>query len=414
MNKRLPLTPIILILLTCIIEIVIILSRTRETWIGVWPQATIVAQLPLSITAPIWASYLAQITSRNRLIAFTHASNSHRPTIIHLTRLLKVMVMSIIPLLSGLLYVSFSNMPTHGDGFIWWSYVCLALCEILGTLSIALLIGTLASGWFAPVVTLFISYLWLVVSWDFSGSTISLVSGYPSTTINPIKLITLTFLVFAMCGIALTVATLLPLRQKAWITKTKFNVGISFSLICLVVASIAFSLSGTMQQRRPAPSQSACTNTTITICVWPENRHRLPELTNLAENIANLTTYGFQVPSNMTERGLKPQATNSIPFSIKGGSTWFFTEDWADKILDQSTKICAKIPDKKFDQYFIAYNSLRMWLTYHIQDGKKSPLQGGPPGIDAEKIRKISLSPQKEQHQWVKTQLQVLHDVSGC
>ncbi|MFP7706561.1 hypothetical protein ACLHIJ_01235 [Trueperella sp. LYQ141] len=404
------------VLVTVILEVVILAIRDAESWVGIWPRMAVICQIPLVYIGPIWAVFAAFYAVRTQENSFFAVSAALRPWRMHIVRIVRCFCYSVVPYLVGWMYILAVSWNRFGTGGIWWSYVLLALLELLGSVTIGYGCGIWIGGWFAQAIAFFLSYLWLTVSWDFSGAIVNQTYGYPDTDVNRYKIAALALFVAVVLLSACLTAYVKVLVACRWKSFSLLVVGASGCVLAIIAATFGVWLPGDYLTLRTDPQAMQCSHTHPQICVWQENSQKMPELLSYSAQLATLKQeFGFAIPDVISEQGLPTATGEALIFSIRGGTMWFTTHEWAFGIVDASfTNRCPASSEQAFAEQTQAYHELVSWMDFRMHGGQPSPVHGGHPDVDPQAMRRMSLAPLTEQHQWVSQHLAKLGDANGC
>lgn len=395
---------------TIILEFFLISLQVPETWLGVWPATTVVATLPIILSGAVWAGFTALERSVERPDALIELFSARSAILAHGQRVLRLWLTSLIPVFIGLAYASFRTLGQAGAGFIWWSYLVLAAINLLFCVSLGYLVGSVFAGWFSPLTASLVALIYLGAKWDLT-SYVTTSYGYPDVTLNRVRVAILAGIATALFLLAITLPTTLAMRASRWAQPAQYAVPIGLGLV-IAVAIVALHYSGPLQAGRQPPA-ATCHTGEVRVCLWPENSAWMDEVLALAERAQELSSYGLAMPTSLVESGLDELGPGDTEFSIKGGTTWFITGDWARAASYGLAEYCSDMSDEQMDSVSTSADELAAWIDNRLHPGARSPVQGGPLANPEEVWHFANNADEESQREWVHDRLATIEELSA-
>lgn len=349
------------------VDLLVLFGRSRY-WIGVWPEASVAAQVVTLFLGPVLAgvsAWQAGRSSRAGMPEFLVAAA--RPGWqIEAARLTATLTLGFLAYGVGCLTAAAVSLGDAGPGFLWPSYLLLGA----STLIIFASVGHLAGRWwpsagFTPVVCAlgcFISMLTLPFKFN-------VLAGPPDTHVNPLPVA-----LRLLCALALAVlaVTAPPLRRRAERRTPRRNLprhvrGIAVgAVVCSLTALAAVPAAGELRVERPAsataPLCDRADEGAPRVCVWPEHRKYLPELTHMARHLERTGLPWVKVPSVFHEFGLRRTDLGDRGFDIAEGQVRTAAIAMADQVFTASFGQCRPPPDER--RAWQSVDNIHLWLEY--------------------------------------------------
>ena len=332
---------------------------------------------------------------------------------------------------AGALCATIVNLASGAPaGFLWPSYVLVALACLTECIAVGLLLGRLGGpAWFAPVITVMLLFLRLVITLPGSGEAMRFhftrlfLSGRASAVLSPIGVA----LAVLEAGLVVVLAWSVPdliahtraIRARTaypWSRTHRRTVAVG-SLGCVVAGALVLTSPRLTQERRP-PKEPVCTSTEFRICVWPDEAARLPGLTRIAERVPEQAqALGVPVPDRISSNGLEDTRSlepGSSNFVIESDSTWF-AADSAAGLLTASVVSAQCYPHDESGRqaYFKAARELSMLLELRLQAADWPQGMGDNSGVDRAEIARIGKAAEEEQQTWIDERLATMHSLAA-
>ncbi|MEU7021181.1 ABC transporter permease [Streptomyces sp. NPDC046203] len=349
------------------VDLAVLFGRSQY-WIGVWPEASVAAQIVTLFLGPVLAgvsAWQAGRSSRSGMPEFLLAAA--RPGWrIEAERLAATLTLGFLAYGIGCLTAAAVSFKDAGPGFLWPSYLLLGAA----TLTIFASVGHLAGRWwpspgFTPVVCAlgcFISMLGLPFKFN-------VLAGPPDTHVSLPPLVVRLLLALALATLAVTAPPRtskadreMPRRELPRHTRV---VAIG-SVLCSLFALAAALFAGELRVERPAsatePLCDRADESAPQVCVWPEHRKYLPLLTEMAQRLDRPGQPWVKTPSEFYEVGLRRGQWGDRGFDIAEGHVRTAAIAMADQVFTTSLGRC--VPPLKERRAWQAIDNIHLWLEY--------------------------------------------------
>ncbi|MEE1751835.1 ABC transporter permease [Streptomyces sp. SP18CS02] len=404
------------------VDLAVLFGRSQY-WIGVWPEASVAAQIVTLFLGPMLAgvsAWQAGRSSRAGMPDFLLAAA--RPGWrIEAVRLGATLTLGFLAYGIGCLTAAAVSLGDAGPGFLWPSYLLLGAA----TLVIFASVGHLAGRWwpspgFTPVVCAlgcFISMLSLPFEFD-------VLAGPPDTHLRPLPVAVRLLLALALAVLAVTAP---PLPQKAGrqMPRRKFPRHTSavaiVSAVSSFVALAAVPAAGELRGERPAsatePLCDRADEHAPRVCVWPEHRKYLPELTRMAQRLDGPALPRAMGPYEFYEFGLRRTAWGDRGFDITEGHVRTAAIAMADQVFTTAFGRCRPPQDER--RAWHAIDNIHLWLEYQAMGQDPAAADKGLhiEGVSAaqrEATEAARMTP-AEQQKWIAQERgHLLRDPSWC
>ncbi|MFJ7273505.1 ABC transporter permease [Kitasatospora sp. NPDC098663] len=386
-----------------------------QWWIGVWPQASVAAQLPSLYFGPALAASATWTAGRARRAGITEQLGaSARPAWqLELAQLAATLSYGTLVYLVGAVSAAVVSISDAGSGFLWPGYLLLGFGVMVGCAGLGHLVGRWsASPYAASAVCGLGCFLFLAWIGKPSALDLLMLSGDPFVKVAVSPLLVRLALGCGLAAIAVLVAR--PgarLRGRVGWRATATRRFASLGAVAVfVLAAVAVGPAGPIRIQRAA-AEPLCSETAPRVCLWPEDRKYLPEVTAMAGRMSKLPTGMFTVPGDYYEQGLRSGQVND--FYILEGSLWDPAISMGSAIVQHEVPpLCPKVDTKLVEQIGLASGELSMWLAVRIYGGgRPASMHGGPPNVDMEAVARLATQPEETQIAWVQQRLQTLHSV---
>lgn len=404
------------------VDLLVLFGRSRY-WIGVWPEASVAAQIVTLFLGPVLAgvsAWQAGRSSRAAMPEFLLAAA--RPGWqIEAVRLAATLTLGFLAYGIGCLTAAAVSLGDAGPGFLWPSYLLLGA----STLIIFASVGHLAGRWwpsagFTPIVCAlgcFISMLALPFKFN-------VLAGPPDTHMNPLPVA-----LRLLCALALAVlaVTAPPLKRKAERQtprrKSPRHVrGIAVGAVVVALTALAStSAAGELRVERPSsattPLCDRADESAPRVCVWPEHRKYLPELTRMAQRLDHTQQSWIKTPAVFYEFGLRRTDLGDRGFDIAEGHVRTAAIAMSDQVFTESFGDCSPPEDER--RAWQSMDNIALWLEYQAvgQDPAAADKGLHMEGVDTaqREATKAARMPSGEQQKWVEQERrQVLRESSWC
>ncbi|MEV0126106.1 ABC transporter permease [Streptomyces sp. NPDC050703] len=404
------------------VDLLVLFGRSRY-WIGVWPEASVAAQIVTLFLGPVLAGISAWQAGRSSRAGMPEfLLGAARPGWrIEAVRLAATLTLGFLAYGIGCLTAAAVSLSDAGPGFLWPSYLLLGA----STLIIFASVGHLAGRWwpsaaFTPIVCAlgcFISMLALPFKFN-------VLAGPPDTHLSPLPVA-----LRLLCALALAVlaVTAPPMRRKAERQTPHRKLprhvrGIAAgSVVCSFFALAAAPAVGELRVERPAsattPLCDRANDSAPRVCVWPEHRKYLPELTRMAQHLDQAPQRWIKVPAEFHEFGLQRTDLGDAGFHIAEGHVRTAAIAMADQVFTASFGRCRPPRDER--QAWQSMDNIHLWLEYQAvgQDPAVADKGLHLEGVSTaqREATKAARMPSPEQQTWVaQERSHVLRESSWC
>ncbi|KUN16244.1 hypothetical protein AQJ11_40360 [Streptomyces corchorusii] len=404
------------------VDLLVLFGRSRY-WVGVWPEASVAAQVTTLFLGPVLAGVSAWQAGRASRAGMPESLlAAPRPGWrIEAARLSATLTLGFLAYAVGGLTAAAVSFADAGPGFLWPSYLLLGA----STLTVFASVGHLAGRWwpsaaFTPVVCslgCFISMLALPFKFN-------VLAGPPDTHLRPLPVAVRLLWALALAVLAVTAP---PFRRSAerqmprWGTPARIRGVAVVSAATSFLALAAVPASGELREERPssaiAPLCDRADHNAPRVCVWPEHRKYLPELTRMAQRLNQPVQPWMKAPDEFHEFGLRRTKWGDRGFDITEGHVRTAAIAMADQVFTESFGLCQ--PPRKDRQSWQAMENIRFWLEYRSmgQDpavaDKGLHLEGVGISAAQQEATKADRMPSAEQRNWL-TQERSKIDLSWC
>ncbi|WP_405638663.1 ABC transporter permease [Streptomyces uncialis] len=404
------------------LDLLVLFGRSRY-WIGVWPEASVAAQVVTLFLGPVLSGVSAWQAGRSSRAGMPETVlAAARPFWrIEAARLAATLTLGFLAYLVGCLTAVAVSIGEAGPGFLWPSYLLLGA----STLIIFASVGHLAGRWwpsaaFTPVVCAlgcFISMLALPFRFN-------VLAGPPDQHLRPLPVAVRLLFALALAVLAVTAP---PMRRNTErrtprrVTPPHIRVVAIGSAAASLVALAAVPASGELRVERPASATAPlCERAEMSapqVCVWPEHRKYLPELTLMAQRLDRPAEPWLRSPDAFHEFGLKRSRWGDRGFDVAEGHVRTAAIAMADRVFTESLGLCT--PPRQERRVWQAMDNIRLWLEYRSTGQDPAVADEGlhMVGVAAaqrEATRAVRM-PAAEQRAWLTRQhSHILRDPSWC
>lgn len=395
-----------------------VLFGRGQWWIGIWPQASVAAQIPCFYFGPALAAAAAWSAGRSTRTGFTEqlSAGARARHWAEFAQLASTLVFGVLAYLAGIVVAAAVSASEAGPGFLWPGYLLLGLALVVLCAGIGHLVGRWSRSQFAGPVICGLGCL-VALGWYGAPSQLGLfaLNGHPATTVAWLPLAARVALAGSVAAVAVTAARpVLRRAGRSWRSwpRGSGRYAVLGSVLALAVSVAALPGSGRLLTTRSAPPNPVCTQTSPRFCLWPEDRKYVPGLTAMAGRLAELPPDLFRLPPTFYEQGLRRPDRQAIDFYPREGSLWEATQGIAIGILQASTPAYCKpaTPEAGMRQS-VAEGDLIVWLSARLTGaGQPSTDHGGPPGVDIPAIGRFIHEPEPAQLAWVREHLRTIRE----
>lgn len=268
-----------------------------SAWVGSWPATSAAAGLGVFFLAPTSAAAVCAIESRlwTPALAERAWASPRRWGAVHLPWLVASLAVPLLAYLGVAAAMALWTLTAPaGDGGPWPAYLALGAAWLTICVSVGLLGGRLFPASVFVPITLGLVVLMLngLVRLPLQG----LASQTPNT--SAVALFTAAAVVSVLAVGLVRPAPLRRLRHAG--ARTAAGLALAVAAVALVVSPLPRPLT----LARAAVEPACAAPGEVLVCVWPENRHRLPALASGVTRMAGAATGLFPIPVVMLEDGL--------------------------------------------------------------------------------------------------------------
>lgn len=402
------------------VGLVALMLSDRHQWQGVWPEASAAITAPLCYLGPALAGAAAWEVRRR--CGERESRSGGEPWAGPLLTAYLLAGAGVIA--AGAICAVAVNLSASAPvGFLWPSYLIIALAVVGECLAAGVLLGRLGGpAWFAPVVAVLACFLRLITT---QGTAV----GAPESRLTRVFLAGHAWVALTPAGVTLAVveaaiviaaALALPgllaaLRERrertAFPRPRRTRVAVTAGCaVCVLGAGLVLT-GPPLTVERAIPEHPVCTDTQLRLCVWPEDAARLPALTTLAERAAEQAdALGLELPDHVSAYGLEPGASN---FTIESDSVWFAANDLAGIIVGSAVSVdCLPTDaDPGVEDFYRAHGELAGLVELRLQGADARPAgMGDTRDIDRAEIARVAKSDEATQDAWMQARLDTMRD----
>ncbi|MFJ5226289.1 ABC transporter permease [Streptomyces sp. NPDC088400] len=390
------------------VDLLVLFGRSRY-WIGVWPEASVAAQVVTLFLGPVLAGVSAWQAGRSSRAGMPETVLAAARPIwrIEAARLAATLTLGFLAYAIGCLAAAVISFDEAGPGFLWPSYLLLGA----STLIIFASVGHLAGRWwpsaaFTPVVCAlgcFISMLALPFKFN-------VLAGSPDQHLRPLPVAVRLLFALALASLAVTAP---PLRRSAERQMPRQGTPLHIRGVAMgsaaasLIALVAMPVSGQLRVERPAsataPLCERAEKDAPQVCVWPEHHKYVPELTDMAQRLARPVQPWLKSPDTFHEFGLRRNKWGDRGFDIAEGHARTAAIAMADQVFIESLGLC--VPPRQESRAWRAMNNIRLWLEYRSTGQDPAVADKGlhMEGVSAaqREATKVVRMPAAEQRKWL-------------
>ncbi|MGW2262268.1 DUF7224 domain-containing protein [Streptomyces sp. NPDC001780] len=354
--------------LMLLVDLVVLFGRSRY-WIGVWPEASAATQVVSLFLGPVLAAvsaWQAGRSSRTGMPDFLLAAA--RPGWrAEAQRLAATLTLGFVAYGTGAATAAAVSFGEAGPGFLWPSYLLLGVA----TLTLFAAVGHLVGRWwpspaYAPVVCALGGFVFLLAVGQNYGFFV--LSGSPDVTTRPLPIALHLILAVALAALAVSAPQLpkgrwdVPRRPQPRQAR-----GAAVCAAALALSAVAaLPAAGEVREARSAsvvePLCDRAEANAPEVCVWPEHRKYLPELTAMAHRLATIPQPWITPPATFYEEGLRRSEYGDAGFGIAEGHVRAAAIAMAGQTSMQSLSRC--LPPRDARRAWQASDRIDLWLEY--------------------------------------------------
>lgn len=404
------------------VDLLVLFGRSRY-WIGVWPEASVAAQVVTLFLGPVLAGVSAWQAGRSSRAGMPETVLAAARPIwrIEAARLAATLTLGFLAYVIGCLVAAGISFSEAGPGFLWPSYLLLGA----STMIIFASAGHLAGRWwpsaaFTPVVCAlgcFISMLALPFKFN-------VLAGPPDQHLRLLPVAVRLLFALALATLAVTAP---PVRMRAERQMPRHGTPLPIRGIAIasagasLLALAAVPAAGELRVNRPssetAPLCERAGKDAPQVCVWPEHRKYLPELTPIAQRLGRPAQSWLKSPEAFYEFGLRRGKWGDRGFDIAEGHVRTAAIAMADQVFTESLGLCT--PPVKERRAWQAIDNIHLWLEYRSMGQDPAVADQGlhMEGVSAAQhnAAKVTRRSTAEQQKWlVQERSYILGDPSWC
>jgi hypothetical protein len=350
------------------VDLLVLFGRSRY-WIGVWPEASVAAQVTTLFLGPVLSGVSAWQAGRSLRAGMPEGLLAvPRPDWqIEAARFSATLTLGFLAYAVGGMIAAAVSFKDAGHGFLWPSYLLLGAT----TLVIFASVGHLAGRWwpspaFTPVVCAlgcFISMLALPVKFN-------VLAGPPDTRMRMLPVVMRLLCALALATVALTAPAIRrgPIREMSRPRTPLLTRGVAVvsAAAAVFLLTSAIPAAGELREERPSsavtPLCERADDTAPLVCVWPEHRKYLPALARMAQRLDHAGRFDIKAPREFREFGLRRTQWGDRGFDITEGHVRTAAIAMADNVFTDSFGLCR--PPTKDRRAWQAMDAIHLWLEY--------------------------------------------------
>ncbi|WP_234314175.1 MULTISPECIES: DUF7224 domain-containing protein [unclassified Streptomyces] len=238
----------------------------------------------------------------------------------------------------------------------------------------------------------------------------NVLAGPPDQHLRPLPVAVRMLFALALATVAVTAPRLRTSaeRQMPRRATSAYIRGVAIgSTAASFIALAALLPSGELRVERPASATSPVCDRAEEgapqVCVWPEHRKYLPELTAMAQRLGRPVQPSLKAPEEFYEFGLRRTQWGDRGFDIAEGHVRTAAIAMADQVFTQSLGIC--IPPQNETRAWQAMDNIHLWLEYRSTGQDPAVADQGlhMEGVSAaqREATKATRMPAAEQQKWL-------------
>ncbi|MEV7240092.1 DUF7224 domain-containing protein [Streptomyces sp. NPDC003236] len=406
------------------VDLLVLFGRTRY-WIGVWPEASAAAQVVTLFLGPALAALAAWQAGRGSRADMPEsllvAARPHWQ--IESARLAATLTLGFAAYAVGCLVAAGVSLADAGPGFLWPSYLLMGSA----TLTMFAAVGHLAgrrwpSAAFTPVVGALGGFVVMMGTGQAFG--LFVLSGTPDQMLRPRPIALHLALAFALLACAVLAPP--PRRTTGGLPRRPAPVvrrlAGTTAAAGAVLALIALPAAGEARTDRPATTVQPLCGTvakdSTRVCVWPEHRKYLADLSGMADHMASVPQQWIRMPHLMTEYGLRRTPLGDPGFDVTEGHVRTAAIAMSNSVFYTSFSHCAPpVNERKRAPWQLAKDRITLWLEYRAMAEDPSRADEGLSMSGVSQAQREAAAmvrrPESEQRQWIDQQIRTLGK-SGC
>lgn len=387
-----------------------------QYWMGIWPQASAAAQLPSLFFAPLVAA--AVCWSANRSLGTGMAE--YRSAVaraswrIEAVQLAVALTYAITAYLTGAVAAAAVSLADAGPGFLWPGYVLLGAGVITACAAVGHFVGRRSrSPVVSPVICGLACFVVIAAAGGHNGLELFFLSGPPQLGLDPLPL-TARMLIALLLLLFAVFAPVPPPRGAARWRGARPRTAVACWATVMAAALMALPAVGPVRVERTASEGPLCSSGVPRVCLWPENRKYLPELSAMAERLAGIPQDWVRPPDSFHERGLRPDGPDAVAggFDTTEGQMWFAAVTMASATKKHSlepSQPCDPRRSPEAEQAYAASDELWLWLQFRALGTTGDPQMriSGPQGPVAAAREAVRMS-EDDQRRWTGQRLAAL------
>ncbi|MEU3078391.1 DUF7224 domain-containing protein [Streptomyces laurentii] len=407
------------------VDLAVLFGRSRY-WIGVWPEASVAAQIVTLFLGPVLAgvsAWQAGRASRAGMPEFLLAAA--RPAWrIEAARLAATLTLGFLAYGIGCVVAAAVSFRDAGPGFLWPSYLLLGAATLVIFASVGHLAGRL---WPSPGFTPIVCALGCFISMLSLPFRFNVLAGPPDTHLNPLPLAVRLFVALTLAVLAVAAPSLprksereITTRELPWRTRGVVLVSAVGAGLALTAAPAAGELRGERPATATTPLCERADENAPSVCVWPEHRKYLPELTRMAQRLdVRPSRPWIRPPAEFREFGLARTRLGDPGFDIAEGHVRTAAIAMADQVFRTSFGWCTPPRGKpEARRAWQAIDNLHMWLEYQATGQDPDVADEGlhQSGVDTARrnaAQAVRMSP-PDQEKWIAEERGHLRENTWC
>ncbi|WP_030272200.1 DUF7224 domain-containing protein [Streptomyces sp. NRRL B-24484] len=404
-----------------LVDVAVLFGRSRS-WMGVWPEASVAVQVVTLFLGPVLAAVSAWQAGRSSRTGMPESVlAAARPAWqAEAVRLAATLTLGFLAYGTGAVAAAAVSFDAAGPGFLWPSYLLLGAAILVSFAALGHLAGRwFPSPWFTPVVAALGTFIGITALGQNLGFIV--LSGAPDRDVRPTPIALRLLLAAALVALAVF-APALPGR-RAGLRARPLTWGLrgcatAAAAVVLVVFAAIPGAGGIQRDRTSADAAPLCRRDgdgVPEVCVWPEHRKYLPELTAMARRLSEVPQPWLGRPAAFYEEGLRRTGLGDTGFAITEGHTRTAAMAMAQAVFAQSLRHCDLPVDNA--AAWRSSDRIHLWLEYRAMGVDPDVADRGlhMSGVaDAESAARAAVvQPEQAQAQWTAGERAVLA-AAGC
>lgn len=378
------------------LTLMMLFGRSRE-WIGVWPETSAAAQVPMVLLAPALAAGAAWSATRDARSGMREqvAMTARSRWVAEAVHLAAAGVFGVAAFGVGVLVAFSVTLRETGPGWVWPSYLVLGFLLVTLSVSFGYLSGKLYPRLTTPILVGVLAYVSLTF---FRRTKLSMfvLSGSPTLDVSWPALLARTVLVATVIYAAVTI----PAARSSFQRSRRSTAATATSVVLILSATLAVLSTGNLRHER-APVSPLCSGTAPRVCVWPEHEKYLAETVDMSRRLTTALEGVSEIPRTIYEHGVGPDQQAAI---MIGRGLPMLAYSMASAFPFGSIYNCRE--DAPRDR---AFEQVLVWRATRAIGGLQPlPMRPGEDASLLSEVATVLAKSDNDQKSWVRERLEVL------